>query len=461
MAFGSGSTQFTTVGLQNSETIGSVTLAVSGSGGAATAPVSGSPYTITPSAATGGTFSPGNYTITYAAGNLTVSGAALTITATAQNKTYGQTLSFGSGSTQFTTSALQNGETVGSVTLSVNNNAGAATAPVSGSPYTITPSAATGGTFNPANYSITYVGGNLTVGGAPLTITATAQNKTYGQTLSFGSGSTQFTTSALQNSETVGSVTLSVNNNGGAATAPVSGSPYTITPSAATGGTFSAGNYAITYAAGSLTVGRAAVTVTASPQNKSYGQTISFGSGSTAFTSSGLQNAETIGTVTLAVNNNGGAATAPVSGSPYTITPSAATGGTFNAANYTITYAAGNLAINPVGLTVTAIPQSKSYGQTVSFGAGSASFTSSGLQNSETIGTVTLAVSGNGGAATAPVSGSPYTITPSAATGGTFTPGNYTITYATGNLTVGGAALTVTANPTDQDLRADAIIRWR
>jgi hypothetical protein len=72
VGFGSGSTLFTSVGLQNEETIGSVTLAVSGNGGAATASVAGSPYTIMPSAATGGTFMAGNYMISYANGLLTV-----------------------------------------------------------------------------------------------------------------------------------------------------------------------------------------------------------------------------------------------------------------------------------------------------------------------------------------------------------------------------------------------------
>ncbi len=64
--------------------------------------------------------------------------------------------------------------------------------------------------------------------------------------MTFGSGSTLFTSSGLQNGEMVGTVTLSVSGSGGAASASVSGSPYTITPSAAVGGTFSAGNYAIT-----------------------------------------------------------------------------------------------------------------------------------------------------------------------------------------------------------------------
>ena len=445
VTFGSGSTLFTSSGLQNSQTIGTVTLGVSGGGGAATASVSGSPYKITPSAATGGTFSSGNYSITYNTANLTVGRAALTVTATAESKSYGQTVMFGSGSALFTSSGLQNGETIGTVTLAVSGGGGAATAGVVGSPYAISPSAAIGGTFAANNYTITYNAGNLTVGPAALSITASAESKTYGQTLSFGSGSILFTSGGLQNGETIGTVTLSVNNNGGTATAGVSGSPYSITPISATGGTFSANNYSITYNAGNLTVNPATLTVTANAQSKSYGQTVATGGGSAQFTSSALQNGETIGSVTLSVNNNGAAATAPVSGSPYIITPSAATGGTFIAGNYTITYATGSLTVNPVGLTITASAESKSYGQTVTFGTGSGLFTTSGLQNGETVGSVTLAVSGNGGLATALVSGSPYAITPSAAVGGTFTPGNYSITYAGGALTVSPAALTVTA----------------
>ncbi|MGO9717283.1 MAG: YDG domain-containing protein, partial [Steroidobacteraceae bacterium] len=45
-------------------------------------------------------------------------------------------------------------------------------------------------------------------------------------------------------------------------------------------------------------------------------------------------------------------ATANVAGSPYAIIPSAATGGTFNAGNYTIGYVNGVLTVNPAMLTV-------------------------------------------------------------------------------------------------------------
>ncbi|WP_457831917.1 hypothetical protein, partial [Staphylococcus aureus] len=68
----------------------------------------------------------------------------------------------------------------------------------------VTPSAATGGTFTTSNYNITYNTGNIIVGQANLTITATNANKTYGSALTGAAGSTAFTSSGLVNSETIG-----------------------------------------------------------------------------------------------------------------------------------------------------------------------------------------------------------------------------------------------------------------
>ena len=383
-------------------------------------------YTITAAA---GSLASTNYTFTYANGTLTVSVAPLTITASAQSKNYGTALTL--GTTAFTSSGLQNGETVGSVTLTSSGSA--ATATVAGSPYAITPSAPTGGTFTASNYTITYNTGSLTVSAVPLTITASARSKNYGTALALGT--TAFTTGTLYNGDTVSGVTLT--SSGAAATATVAGSPYTIVPSAAAGTGLT--NYNISYANGSLTVSAAPLTITANNQGKTYGQSLTLGT--TAFTSTGLQNGETIGSVTLA--SSGAAATAPVSGSPYAITPSAAIGGTFTAGNYTISYATtGTLTVSAVPLTITANNDSKIYGQTKTYGAGSTAFTSTGLQNGETIGSVTLASSG--GVATASVAGSPYAIIPSAPTGGTFTLGNYTPTYNAGTLTVTQATPSIT-----------------
>ncbi len=120
--------------------------------------------------------------------------------------------------------------------LPVGSNA--ITAFFSGGPY-YNPSASTGASIQVVNP-------------APLAVTASAQSKVYGTVLNFGAGSTNFTSVDLQNSETIGSVTLTVSSNGGAACAPVG--TYTITPSLATGGTFNPSNYAIAYNPGTLTV---------------------------------------------------------------------------------------------------------------------------------------------------------------------------------------------------------------
>ncbi|MDD5335186.1 MAG: MBG domain-containing protein [Rhodoferax sp.] len=410
---------FTTAGLVNGETIGSVS--ETSPGAAATAAVAGSPYVITPSGATGGSFLATNYTIGYANGALTVAPAALTVTASNVAKSYGQTPTLSA----FTAAGLVNGETVGSVTET--SPGAAATAAVAGSPYVITPSGATGGTFVPTNYTIGYVNGVLTVAPVALTVTASNVSKAYGQTPTLSG----FTTAGLVNGETVGSVTET--SPGAAATAPVAGSPYTITPSSATGGTFVPTNYTIGYVNGVLTVAPVALTVTASNVSKAYGQTPTL----SAFTAAGLVNGETIGSVTE--TSPGTVATAPVAGSPYTITPSGATGGTFVPANYTLSYVNGVLTVVPAPLTVTASDVSKSYGQVPTLSA----FTTAGLVNGDTVGSVTETSPGT--IATAPVTGSPYPITPSNLTGGTFVPANYTIGYVNGVLTVTPAALTVTA----------------
>ena len=84
----------------------------------------------------------------------------LNITANDQNKPFGQTLLFGSGQTAFTAVGLVGSEVVGSVTLAADGGTGANDALGT---YVITPSAAIGGTFAPANYNINYLPGVLTV----------------------------------------------------------------------------------------------------------------------------------------------------------------------------------------------------------------------------------------------------------------------------------------------------------
>ncbi len=194
-----------------------------------------------------------------------------------------------------------------------------------------------------------------------------------------------------------------------------------------------------------ITVLQAPLSVTATNQTKTYGQTLSFAG--TEFATSGLVNGDTVTSASLA--STGAISNAPVSGSPYAITINNALGDA-GLTNYIITYANGQLTVNPAPLGITANSFSKTYGSNVTF-AGT-EFVSTPLQNSETMGTVTL--TSDGAISNAPVSGSPYSIVPSAATGGTFTPGNYAITYTNGALTVNRAGLTVTANPASRDYGA-------
>ncbi len=193
-------------------------------------------------------------------GTLTIDKKGLTITASDKSKTYGDTVVFDetTPSTDFSVVGLINTDTVASITLT--SAGAAATATVAGSPYAIVPSAAVGTGLE--NYDISYVNGSLTVDPKPLTITASNKTKTYGDTVVFDetTPSTDFTVAGLINGDTVASITLT--SAGALATAPVSGSPYSIVPSAAVGSGLT--NYAISYVNGTLTVNKASLTITAS-----------------------------------------------------------------------------------------------------------------------------------------------------------------------------------------------------
>ncbi|WP_439504316.1 beta strand repeat-containing protein, partial [Sediminibacterium sp.] len=145
-------------------------------------------------------------TVNVATASSTVTVTPLTITATNVNKAYGSTLTGAAGSTAFTSTGLLNNETIGSVTIAYGTGA-APTAAIGTYTGSVTPSAATGGTFDANNYTITYTAGNIIVGKANLTITATNVNKPYGSTLTGAAGSTAFTSTGLLNNETIGSVT--------------------------------------------------------------------------------------------------------------------------------------------------------------------------------------------------------------------------------------------------------------
>lgn len=278
-------------------------------------------------------------------------------------------------------------------------------------------------------YEITYVGSTLTVGKAPLSVTA--NDASFGYDGTSWSGGNGVVYSGWVNGEGTGVLGGSLSY-GGTAQGAVNANSYSITPSGQSGS-----NYNITYVDGTLTITPAPLTITASNASKTYGDTLSFAG--SEFGSSGLQNGETIGGVSLA--SAGAAATAGVAGGPYAITIGGASGGTFNAGNYSITYANGTLTVTARPIGVTAANQSRAYGS-ANPSSGAVSVSSGTLVNGDTLGTASLSTTAT--ATTAANQTAP--LTPSAQSFTAGTAGNYAITYVNGTLTITPAPLTITAN---------------
>ena len=103
-------------------------------------------------------------------GTLTVTAATLTVTAANETKTYGAV----NPTLTVTYSGFVNGDTAASLTTAPTVSTTATTSSAVGT-YPITAS----GAASP-NYTISYVGGTLTVTPAPLTVTAANETKAYG-----------------------------------------------------------------------------------------------------------------------------------------------------------------------------------------------------------------------------------------------------------------------------------------
>jgi hypothetical protein len=137
--------------------------------------------------------------------------------------------------------------------------------------------------------------------------------------------------------------------------------------------------YSLQFVNDALSVAARLLTITASNQSKTYGSIATLGT--TAFTTSGLANGDTVANVTLA--SSGSAATSTVAGGPYAITASAALG--TGLSNYIIGYAGGLLTVNPAPVTVTALGGNSTYGSSPS----NPGLSATGLQNGQSVNVLT------------------------------------------------------------------------
>ena len=255
----------------------------------------------------------GNYVVSETVnGTLTITPKPLTITADSDTKVYdGTALTKNS----YTSVGLMAGDVIESVTITGSQtNAGSSDN---------VPSAAVikkGDEVVNANYTITYNNGTLEVTKKPVTITADAKTKAYGE----DDPTLTYTSEGLINEDALtGALTRDAGENVG---------EYAINP-----GTLTAGdNYAIDFHSATLTITKVGLTITANSNTITYGDAPA-GNGVTC---EGYVNSETESVLEGTLDYDYSYTQYGDVGNTYTITPKGLT-----SSNYNITFVAGTLTV--------------------------------------------------------------------------------------------------------------------
>ena len=327
-----------------------------------------------------------NYTITYTGADLSITPKAITVSADAQSKVYGDV----NPSLTYVATGLVNNDTLsGSLSTNAAQFSGVGT-------YAINR-----GSLDNANYTITYTGADLSVTPKAITVAADAQSKVYGDV----NPSLTYVAAGLVNNDTL-SGALSTN------AAQFSGvGAYVINQ-----GTLANANYTITYTGADLSITPKAITVAADAQTKVYGDL----NPSLTYTATGLVNNDTLtGALSTSAGQFSGVGT-------YAINQ-----GSLVNANYTITYTGADLSVTPKAITVAADAQSKVYGDANP----SLTYIATGLVNNDTL---------SGALSTS--AGQFSSVGAYAINQGSLANANYSITYTGADLSVTPKAITVAAD---------------
>jgi hypothetical protein len=279
-----------------------------------------------------------NYTFAYQAGNFTINPKELKVIADNKTKTYGEAnpaLTFGydgfvndDNTDDLTTIPLA------STTVDALTNAGVYTGAIT----------LAGGVAD--NYTFTYLAGNFTINTKELKVTADNKTKTYGDVnpaLTFGyEGFVNDDNADDLTTKPTASTTVDVLTGAGVYTSAIT----------LAGG--AANNYTFTYQAGNFTINPKELKVIADNKTKTYGDA----NPALTFGYEGFVNgddAEDLTTIPMASTTVDALTNAGVYTGAITLA-----GGAAN--NYTFTYLAGNLTINPKELKVIADNKTKTYG---------------------------------------------------------------------------------------------------
>ena len=276
----------------------------------------------------------GNYTVVTQTASGTINPATLTLTAGTDSRDYNGTTSSG-GTVGY--SGLQTGDTLTGLTQAFDskNVMGAGNSTLSVTGYSLSDG------NNGGNYTVVTQTASGTINPATLTLTASTDTRGYNGTTA-SSGTVGY--SGLQTGDTLSGLTQTfASKNAGAEATNVTG--YTLTDG--NGGN----NYIVDTVAGSGTIGKATLTLTAGTDSRTYdGGTDS--SGTVSY--SGLQTGDALTGLTQAfASKNAGTEATNVTG--YTLTDG--NGGN----NYTVDIVAGSGTIAKATLTLTAGTDSRIY----------------------------------------------------------------------------------------------------
>jgi gliding motility-associated-like protein len=269
-----------------------------------------------------------NYNITYVSANLTITKRPLTIAPLPVTKQYGDA-DFAQGAPySFNGTSIDAQDGMSGPFSRTPNSENAGT-------YALTigvkhPVDASTGEDRSANYNITFITNTFTITAKPVTVTANAQTKTYGD----ADPALTYTADALVSGDSFsGALTRAAGESFGT---------YAISK-----GTLAlSSNYTLTFNGSNLTIGKKTVNVAAAPQTKNFGDT----DPALTYTNDALAFGESFtGALTRAAGENFGT---------YAISQ----GNLALNSNYTLNFTGANLTINKKTINVTAIAKTKTYG---------------------------------------------------------------------------------------------------
>src|SRR3989441_2028926 len=222
---------------------------------------------------------------------------------------------------------LQNGDGISATYFTAAD----ATSPVG--PYAVVPTAVDSSPSRIANYDVVLVDGTLTIGKATLTITGGDFARTYGAANPTLTG----TIAGLQNGDGISATYFTAAD----ATSPVG--PYAVVPTAVDSSPSRIANYDVVLVDGTLTIGKATLTITGGDFAHTYGAANPTLTGTIA----GLQNGDGISATYFTAAD----ATSPVG--PYAVVPTAVDSSPSRIANYDVVLVDGTLTIGKATLTIT------------------------------------------------------------------------------------------------------------